>query len=93
MNNNFFNMLGYNLNIHHYVAHTLVTLGLFGVLLLAYSFLGVFISAALGASWFYWARELTQWELRDKQPFEWKDILIPKAIVFFIAILLVLIFN
>jgi hypothetical protein len=85
-------MIGYRLKMNHYVSHSLITTGLFLLLLFVYSIFGVYIALAFGASMFYWSRELAQWEIREATPFEWKDALVPKFVIFVIAILLTLFF-
>ena len=90
-NNRFFHNIGHNLPTSHYVNHIMITVGLFILLLILYYTLGIFITAALGASLFYWSREIAQWEIRGGE-LEWLDVLYPKAVVFIIAILLTLIF-
>lgn len=85
-------MIGYKLKLTHYVSHSLITLGLFILLLLTNYVFGIYITLAFGATMFYWSRELTQWELRESTPFEWKDVLLPKAIIFGIALILTILF-
>jgi hypothetical protein len=91
MNNNFFHKIGHKLPTNHYVEHTLVTIGLFLLLLATYLTFGIFISFALGASMFYWSRELAQWEIRGGK-FELMDALYPTVAVFGLAIILTILF-
>jgi hypothetical protein len=91
MDNKFFHKIGYKLPTNHYMNHSLITLGLFILLLLINVIFGLYISLATGAILFYWSRELAQWEIRGGT-FEWKDVLYPNAFIFAIALILTLIF-
>jgi hypothetical protein len=91
MDNKFFHKIGYKLPTNHYVNHSLITLGLFILLLIMYSIVGVFISLATGAILFYWSRELAQWEIRGGK-FEWRDVVYPHIFIFILALLLTIIF-
>ena len=87
MNNRFFHKIGHNLPTSHYVNHILITVVLFLLILAVYTIFNVYIASALGASLFYWSRELAQWEIRAGQ-LEWLDVIYPKVVVFIIAIIL-----
>lgn len=91
MDNNFFHKIGHKLPTNHYVNHTLITLGLFLLLLIVHSLTGIFIAAALGSCLFYWSRELAQWEIRGGE-FELTDALYPTIAIFGLAIILSFLF-
>jgi hypothetical protein len=91
MDNKFFHKIGYKLPTNHYINHSLITLGLFILLLIMYSTFGVFITLSTSAALFYWSRELAQWEIRGGK-FEWRDVVYPHGFILGLGILLELIF-
>lgn len=90
--NNVFHKVGHSLPTNHITNHIFITVGLAILLFLTYTYAGIYFTVAFGSSFFYWGREVAQWELRPLTKFEWIDVLAPKAVVFVIATILTLIF-